>query len=391
MQSVPDESGRPARLLGTMIDVTAARALQQQVHHGQQMRTIGLLAGGMAHDLANALFVMRGHAELLLGRADLGDDVRDSLSAIVRGAEKATTLTRRFMALGRHDELRPERVDLGAVAEEVLDLVRPAVRSEVALSVERRGPGGSRCVLADEARLRQVLLDLVFNARDAGATSVDIEIGEVLLRSGDPRCLEHGIPPGRYGVIAVVDDGAGIDEQTLGHVFDPFFTTKAEDAGSGLGLANAQDFARQSLGAIVASSSLGVGTTMSVLLPAAVSGDAHSPHSPRRRRSARRVLVGASPDRCDALSAALAPAGAQVACVEDLDGFAYSLHTEPIDVVVLDDSLLTASTWPAGLADVPTILVTDGDRHPEADHHVRTGDTARLLAALEDLWPASTA
>jgi PAS domain S-box-containing protein len=384
MQSVPDASGRPVRLLGTMIDVTAARALQQQVHQGQQMRTIGLLAGGMAHDLANALFVMRGHADLLLTRSDLDDEVRDSLTAITRGGEKATTLTRRFMALGRHDELRPERVDPALVAEAVLDLVRPTVRSELTVAVERTHPASSSYVLADEARLRQVLLDLVFNARDAGATTVTIEIGEELVRSGDPRCVEHGLLPGRYGVIAVVDDGAGIDAQTLAHVFDPFFTTKAEDAGSGLGLANAQDFARQSVGAIVPTSAPGAGTTMSLLLPAAVAD-----RSRARRRPARRVLVGASPDRCDELAGALAAADAQVVCMEDLDGFTYSLETEPIDVAVIDESLLASTTWPRGLGDVPTILVAaDGTHHPEADLQVRTGDTARLLAALEDLWPA---
>ena len=138
MQSVPDESGRPARLLGTMIDVTATRALQQQVQHGHQLRTVGLLAGGMAHDLANTLFVMRGHAEMLLGRTDLDDAVRASLDAIVRGGEKASTLTRRFMALGRRDEIRPVRIDPLAVVEDVLELVRPALRSDLTLIVEPR-------------------------------------------------------------------------------------------------------------------------------------------------------------------------------------------------------------------------------------------------------------
>ncbi|HSP03313.1 MAG TPA: ATP-binding protein [Acidimicrobiales bacterium] len=386
MQSVPDATGRPVRLLGTMIDVTATRALQQQVQHGQQMRTIGLLAGGMAHDLANALLVMRGHAEVLLTRADLDDEVRASLAAIVRGGEKASTLTRRFMALGRRDELRPTRVDLGDVVEEVLDLAGPAMRSEVALSIEPTEP--SPLVLADEHRLRQVLLDLIFNARDAGAQAITLRVSGVELGPGDPRSTDTGLVPGRYGLIDVVDDGTGIDPATMERIFDPFFTTKDADSGSGLGLANAQDFAGQSLGAILVSSVLGSGTTMSLLLPATVAADV--PSIPSGRRRARRVLVGASPDRCAELRETLADVDAQLVCMEDLDGLAFSLRTEPIDVAVLDDSMLPASTWPGGLAGVPTIVVTDrGSDYPQATLGVQPGDHAGLRTALGDLLPPS--
>lgn len=386
MQSVPDATGRPVRLLGTMIDVTATRALQQQVHHGQQMRTIGLLAGGMAHDLANALLVMRGHAEVLLTRSDLDDQVRASLAAIVRGGEKASTLTRRFMALGRRDELRPTRVDLGDVVEEVRDLALPAMRSEVTLSIERAEP--SPLVLADEHRLRQVLLDLIFNARDAGSQAITLRVSDVELGPGDPRSTDTALVPGRYGLIDVVDDGTGIDPAAVERIFDPFFTTKDSDSGSGLGLANAQDFASQSLGAILASSVSGSGTTMSLLLPATVA--ANVPSSPSGRRRARRVLVGASPHRCADLREALVDVDAQLVWMEELDGLAFSLRTEPIDVAVLDDSMLAASTWPSGLAGVPTIVVTDrGDHHPQATRGVQPGDHAGLRAALEDLLPPS--
>jgi len=388
MQSVPDATGRPVRLLGTMIDVTATRALQQQVHHGRQMRTIGLLAGGMAHDLANALLVMRGHAEVLSARADLDDDVRASLAAIVRGGERASTLTRRFMALGRHDELRPTRVDLGNITEEVLELVSPSMRAEVALSIERTEPAPSPLVLADEPRLRQVLLDLLFNARDAGATAIRLEVGAVVLGPIDPRCTGAGLVPGRYGRIDVVDDGAGMDTVTMDRIFDPFFTTKDADAGSGLGLANAQDFAHQSLGALLVSSAPGAGTSMSLLLPATVAADV-APTS-RRRGRARRVLVGASPDRCDELQEALAGVGAQLVCMEDLDGVVFSLETEPIDVAVLDDSLVTAADWPSMRAAVPTIVVTDRcDDHPQATTLVQPGDHTGLRSALEDLLASS--
>lgn len=388
MQSVPDASGRPARLLGTMIDVTATRVLQQQVHHGQQMRTIGLLAGGLAHDLANALVVMRGHADMLLARPDLDDAMRDSLSAIARGGEKASILTRRFMALGRDDELRPRRVDPVEVVADVVELVRPALRADLILAVDGTEQVSSLLVLADESRLRQALLDLVFNARDAGATTVTLRVGEVVLDPRDPRCADQGLEPGRYGVIDVVDDGAGMEPSMVERIFDPFFTTKAAEAGSGLGLANVQDFAIQSRGAALVASAPGAGTTMSVLLPAVVAGEARSKAHDRPR--ARRVLVGASSRRCVELAEVLAGAGAQVVCMDRLDGVAYSLETEPIDVVVLDESLVGPAAWPSGTGGFPTVVLTSRvDAYPQATRAVEPGDTASLLQALEDLLPTS--
>lgn len=387
MQSVPDASGRPVRLIGTMIDVTATRALQQQLHRGQQMRTIGLLAGGMAHDLANALLIMRGHADVLLARPDLDEDVQASLAAIARGGERASTLTRRFMALGRRDELRPVRIDPHAVLQDVLELVGPAMRTEVEVSIEPADPGSSRLVLADVDRLRQVLLDLVFNARDAGASSIVLRVAEATLDPGDPRCSEGGLAPGRYGVIEVADDGSGIDAATIERIFDPFFTTKSADSGSGLGLANAQDFARQSLGTILVDSAPGVGTTMSVLLPATVSAEAAG--RSRGRPRARRVLVGAaSPDRGDELLEILAGARAQVVRMEDLDGVVFSLETEPIDVAVLDESLVSPSAWPPILTGVSTVLVTSqAGAYPHAAREVAPGDAGALLDALDELLP----
>lgn len=386
MQSVPDESGRPVRLLGTMIDVTATHALQQQVQHGHQLRTVGLLAGGMAHDLANALLVMRGHADVLLARTDLDDGVRDSLAAIARGGEKASALTRRFMALGRRDELRPTRIDPFAVVEDVLELVGPSLPADLTVTVAPAGGISPLLVLADEARLRQVLLDLVFNARDAGAATIELRIGQVVVDPEAPPGVSEDLAPGTYGVIDVVDDGAGMDAPTIERIFDPFFTTKAADAGSGLGLANVQDFALQSLGAARVASTPGTGTTMSVLLPAVVAG--HAPSTRRVRRRARRVLIGATPDRCDVLADAIAGTDAQLVCMDDLDGIAFSLETEPIDLVILDESLVSPARWPDPLGEVPVVVMTAREHaYPQATLTVAPGDSAALVRAIDDLLP----
>lgn len=387
MQSVPDAEGRPVRVLGTMVDVTATRALQQQVHHGQQMRTIGLLAGGVAHDLGNALLIMRGHAEALLARSDLGDEVRSSLAAIVRGGERATAVTRRFMALGRRDELRPGEIDPYVVVSEMRELVDPALGPEVEVSIERARHVGALRVLADPDRLRQVLLDLVLNARDAGASAIALRIDETSLDPGDPRCdgADLSPSPGHYGVIEVADDGAGIAPEVLERIFDPLFSTKESDVGSGIGLANARDVIHQSLGTIQVSSTPGAGTTMSLLLPATLAPD---PVPRRERRPLRRVLVGAaSPDQSSELTEALAALAIQAACVDGLESIRYSLDTEPIDAIVIDEALVAPSTWPDILRRVPTVVLVDRPgRHPQATHELDRADHAGLLRVLDELF-----
>jgi len=374
MQSVPGDDGRPARLIGTVIDVTAVRSLEQQVHRGQQMRTLGLLAGGLAHDLINLLLVVRGHSDVSLLRDDLDPELRAGLEAISGAGERASLLTRQLMTLGRQDPLRPASVDPVPLLQEVATLVQRALRPDVDVEVELdpSAEPGLR-ILVDADRLRQVLLDLVFNARDAGARSVRLRLSTTTVGDDDLRTEEHALVPGRYGVVSVVDDGAGMDAPTAERIFEPYFTTKSADAGSGLGLANAWSFARDSLGTITVASVPGAGTTISVLLPGVVAEGG----SGRRRRRAQRVLVGAaSDDACAWLQRALAPLDLQVVAVTDLQALAYSVQTEPIDVVVVEAGLVPAR-WPAVVRSRPTV-VASASPSPRDDEATRAAVAAAL-------------
>ena len=196
------------------------------------------------------------------------------------------------------------------------------------------------------------------------------------------------LSPGRYGSIDVVDDGAGMEPSTIDRAFDPFFTTKAAESGSGLGLANVQDFAVQSLGTVAASSTPGEGTTMSLLLPVAVTTARKARR--RTRRRARRVLIGAPSGRREALAGVLARVDVQVVCMEDLDGVVHSLETEPIDAVVLDEALVPGSGWPLVPDGVPVVLVAAGAvAQPRAAAVVEATDVAGLVSVLEDLLARS--
>ena len=381
MQSIADADGRPVRLLGTMIDVTETRALQQQVHHAQQMRAVGLLAGGLAHDFNNVLLVIRGHADLLLAQADPDAPTRSSLEAISRAGERASTLTRKLMALGRQDELRPIRVAPRRLLDDIADLVRPTLDSSVALEVEVDDDDTTE-LLVDVDQLHQVVIDLVLNARDAGAGTIRLRFETQQLRHGDPPCADGRVAAGTYGAIQVVDDGSGIDPATVQRIFEPFFTTKDAGSGSGLGLANARGFADRSLGTLLVDTQPGVGTTMSVLLPATTGRDAEA-MSARRRTRRTRVLVAATDERCDQLVAALVDLDHQLVPVRDLEAMAFSLETEPIDLVVLDGALIAASGRPATLDGVPTVVVCD---HPAGrGDEVPADDELALIDAVDRL------
>ena len=356
MQSIADGDGRPVRLLGTMIDVTETRALQQQVHQAQQVRAVGLLAGGLAHDFNNVLLVIRGHADLLLGQMGDDDPTRASLEAISRAGERASALTRKLMALGRRDELRPKRVAPRQLLDDIAELVRPTLDADVALEVEVEVTAADTEVIVDVDQLNQVVIDLVLNARDAGAGTIRLRFETRHLRHGDPPCADGRVAAGAYGAIQVIDDGAGIDEAALAHIFEPFFTTKDSRTGSGIGLANARSFADRSLGALLATSEPGVGTTMALLLPA---GIATATTRTRRRTRRTRILVAAGDGRRDRLVRALGDLDHQVVPVRDLEAMAFSLETEPIDLVVLDSSLLPASGRPKVLEGIATVVVTD--------------------------------
>ncbi len=363
MQSVPDDQGRPVRLLGTMIDVTEVRALEQQVRQSQQVRTVGLLAGGLAHDFNNVLLVIRGHADLLLGGTDPDDPAHASLAAISRAGERASVLTRRLMSLGRQEDMRPTRIAPDQLVAGIHDLVGPSLGAEVDLGVEIDDGSTGVEILADRDQLDQTLIDLVLNARDAGAHGIRVRFAttdipsEIASLSGAADGGTDDLPPGTYGVLEVTDDGCGMDERTRQKIFEPFFTTKDARTGSGLGLANALSFARRSLGGLRVVSEPGVGTTMSLLLPTVAPTGTDAPRRRRRRRT--RLLVAAGEGRADQLLAALGQLDHQLVAVPDLEAMAFSLGTEPIDAVVVDQRLVPDDGLPAVLDGVPTLVASD--------------------------------
>ena len=232
----------------------------------QRLETVGRLTGGVAHDFNNLLTVVIGGLDMILKRpADTVRVTRLAEAALAAG-RRGERLTRQLLAFSRRQELKLEVIDVAGLIDQIEPLVRGAVGEAVNLTIRRKGAVG--CGRLDPAQFEAALLNLVVNAGDAAPAAggdVEIALERRSLAAGEVAGLEAG----DYVVVAVSDNGAGMDPDTLQRVFEPFFTTKDVGKGTGLGLAQVYGFVNQAGGAVTIESSVGFGTTVSLYLPAA--------------------------------------------------------------------------------------------------------------------------
>jgi PAS domain S-box-containing protein len=277
------QDGVAERVIGSIRDVTSEHLLEERLRQAQKMEAVGQLAGGVAHDFNNLLTVIGGHVFMLeQGSAGSGEaDARAAkhLAGITRATDRAASLTRQLLAFGRKQLLSPTLLDVNAVVEEMLHMLRPAVGERIEV-ITRLDPN-LRAIYADAGQLGQVLLNLALNARDAmqptnGGTLTIETANTSLLDRSEPRsgdaisaAAESGLSAGDYVRLTVRDTGTGMDAATLSRAFEPFFTTKPPGRGTGLGLASVYGILKQSFGDIQAESVPGIGSTFTIHLPAA--------------------------------------------------------------------------------------------------------------------------
>ncbi len=265
-----------ACVLETSTDITERKRLEAQLQQSQRLEGIGRLAGGIAHDFNNLLTVISGYADLALKRIAENDPLRKDLQEIRKASERATTLTRQLLAYSRKQLLKPLLMDLNGTVAEMSSMLDRLIGDNVLLEV-RLDPDLGR-VKADPGQIEQVIANLAINARDAMTDGGKITIltRNVDLGDDDPR-LRLGAPVGPYVLLAVTDTGHGMDEQMVSRIFEPFFTTKEMGKGTGLGLSTVYGIVTQSGGWIDVTSSVGAGTTFSVLLPRVPVGSSVAP------------------------------------------------------------------------------------------------------------------
>jgi PAS domain S-box-containing protein len=244
----------------------ARRHMEELLRQAQRREAMGVLAGGVAHEVNNMMAVVLGFCDCLLENPRLPEDAHADVREITKAADHAVAITRHLLAFSRCAIHRPGVIDLGAVVRDA----EPSIR--------RLLGGGRRFVLvadatppvfADPAQLEQVVVHLALNACDAmpeGGT-LTITTADTVFPSGVAAGDAGLVPAGRYATLTVQDTGVGMDAATQARIFEPFFTTKPTGQGTGLGLSAAQGLVAQNRGFLTVSSAPGQGATFTLCLP----------------------------------------------------------------------------------------------------------------------------
>ena len=272
-------------------DVTLIKEMEQegkrigeQLKQAQKMESVGRLAGGVAHDFNNMLGAILGYAELGLLGLSPTDPIHGTLKDIQKAAQRSADLTRQLLAFARKQTVTPKVLDLNETVEGMLNMLGQLIGENIDLAWlpgKDLGP-----VRIDPSQIEQLLANLCVNARDAihDTGRISVETSTVAFDEND--CATRvGPVPGAYVLLAVSDNGCGMDPEILSHLFEPFFTTKEVGKGTGLGLATVYGMVQQNNGFIDVISQPGQGTTFKIYLPR---------HAPEAGRTAK--MDAAQPD-----------------------------------------------------------------------------------------------
>ncbi len=252
--------------IGYLGDLRAFRALEREIEHAGRLRAIGQLAGGVAHDLNNMLAPILGFASLLRDRQHPDEEIAEGLETIEQAARRASELTRQLLAFGRKEDASLVSISARDVVDDVVRLLKRTIEKEITLEVLQTTTDD--VLYGDASQLQHALLNIALNARDAISRNgtLTFEISGREIGPDDNAGWQHAPAAGRYVIIAVEDDGAGVSPEVMSRMFEPFFTTKG-DAGSGLGLPAVESAVAYHGGGLRVESTVGLGTRFEIALP----------------------------------------------------------------------------------------------------------------------------
>lgn len=258
---IRDPSGRATRALGSMLDVTERRELEESVRQSQKLDAVGQLTGGVAHDFNNLLTVIVQNSEGLLDGVGDNPQLRELALMNLQAAERGAELINRLLAVARRQPLSPRMLNLSVLLDDLLPFLQRTLSKDIEIELE--APEGLWSVEADAGQVEVALLNLAINASDAMPGGGRLLISLSNLAANDcPASL--GRPCVR---LAVTDTGQAMPQDVVDRAFEPFFTTKPVGKGSGLGLSMVYGFIRQSGGEAQIRSSPGRGSTIELFFP----------------------------------------------------------------------------------------------------------------------------
>jgi PAS domain S-box-containing protein len=262
---IPNSWGK--RMLGGVaLDISERKQLEIQLNQAKKLEAIGQLAAGVAHDFNNLLTIIIGCGDMMLMELSQDDPLRSHAQEITRAAESAARLTQQLLAFSRKQIVQPRALNLNEVVTELKEMLQSLLTEEVHFLVALAPDLGVVC--ADPGQMKQIILNLVANSRDAMSRGGQLTIKTANVWLDEVYAQKYAeVTPGPYIMLAVADTGEGMDLETIDHIFDPFFTTKEVGKGTGLGLASVYGIVKQSGGHTRVYSEPGLGTNFEIYFP----------------------------------------------------------------------------------------------------------------------------
>jgi len=249
------------------------------------------MAGGIAHDFNNLLTSILGHNEITLRGLPADHPLRDGIEEVAKAAERAAALTRQLLTFSRKQVLQPRVLDLNAIVADMEKMLRRLIGEDIELLTRLQPDLGA--TKADPSQIEQVLMNLVMNARDAmpAGGRLIIETANVAPDEIHDWRRKKGAPE-PYVLLAVSDNGTGMDAETRSHIYEPFFTTKECSKGTGLGLSTVYGIVKQSGGHIWVYSEPGRGSVFRIYLPrAAGAAEELKPPEPNAPQNGQETIL----------------------------------------------------------------------------------------------------
>jgi signal transduction histidine kinase/ActR/RegA family two-component response regulator len=363
--------------------------LEEQLRQSQKLEAVGVLAGGVAHDMNNVLGVITSIASLAGERFGDGDSLRQDLADILAAARRGSALTRNLLGFARQGTRIKERFRLETIIESITHLLRRTVSKQIELRVELSEDLDD--IVGDPGQLSHVLMNLCINAVDAMQGRGVVTISAINVTIVDTESATRKLPPGKYIELRVSDTGSGIAPDVLPHVFEPFFSTKTSNERSGLGLSMVYGTVRDHGGTVRIDSTLGTGTKVAILLPSQVRKPASiAPPSIRAvqmTESRRTILLvddepllrsaGRRIIRSLGFDAMVASNGAEAVAV-------FRMHLDKIGLVVLDVAMPVMGGRDCFFRlreldpDIPVLVASGFAKHGGVDELLGAGATGYL-------------